>query len=114
MLGGAALDRQALQHADRLISVDAALDQHLKRLAGELIDDVEQLQDASVGGLVKLKIEPPHLVGSLRAQPLRRYSRLPEPSALALGHPQPLLAPQPLRPLAVDLPAGPRPVTMRR
>src|SRR2546423_3484047 len=107
MLGGAALDRQALQHADRLISVDAALDQHLKRLAGELIDDVEQLQDASVGRLVKLKIERPHLIRALRPQPLRRDRRLPQPPALALAlrDPQPFLAPDPLHPLAVDLPA---------
>ncbi len=54
-----------------------------------------------------LEVKRPHVIGALRTQPLCRHGRLPEPAALAptLRHPQPLLAPQPLHPLAVDLPA---------
>jgi transposase InsO family protein len=44
------------------------------------------------------------VVRSLRAQPLGRDGRLPQTLALAptLRHPQPLVAPQPLHPLAFD------------
>src|SRR6516165_3987562 len=107
MRGCAALGGEPLQHAHRLVGVDAALDQHLERLASELIDHVEQLQHPPVGGLVELKIERPHLVGTLRPQALRRNRRLAQPAALALAlrHPQPLLPPQALHPLAIHLPA---------
>src|SRR5450755_2532684 len=43
--------------------------------------------------------------GPLGPQPPGRDRRLPEPAALALRHPQPLLAPQTLHPLAVHIPA---------
>ena len=99
---------EALERRDDRVGVDAALDQHHQRLARELVDDVEQLQRPPVGGLVELEVERPHLVGALGAQPLgrhRRRRRAAGACACALRHPQALLAPQPLHPLAVDLPA---------
>ena len=53
---GAALGDQPLQLAHGLIGVDAALHQHHQRFAGELVDDVEQLDRPPVGGLVELVI----------------------------------------------------------
>src|SRR5437764_2665866 len=107
MLRGAALGSEPLEHADGRVGVDVALDEHLKRLAGVFVHDVEQLQDAPVDGLVELKIERPHLVGPFGPQPLGRDRRLSKASALAppLRYPQSLLSPAPLHPLAVDLPA---------
>ena len=99
--------------ADDGVGVDAARDQHHQRLARELVDDVEQLQRPPVGGLVELKVERPHVIRPLGAQPPGRNRRLAEPPALALAlrDPQPLLPPQPLHPLAVHLPAQlPQPV----
>jgi hypothetical protein len=54
-----------------------------------------------------LVIQRPYLIGALGPQPLRGDRRVAEPLALALTlrHPEPLLAPQALYPLAVDLPA---------
>jgi len=89
------------------VCVDAACDQHRQRLARKLVDDVQQLQRPHVGGLVELKIERPHMVGSLCAQPLGGDRRLAEPPELAsaLRDAQPLLTPQALHPLAIHLPA---------
>ena len=100
------LGGEGLQHADGFVGVDVALDLHHERFAGELVDDVEQLQRPPVRGLIELKVECPYLVGPLGPQPLCRDGRLAQPPALAspLRHPQPLLAPQPLHPLAVHLP----------
>jgi len=56
VLGGAAPGGEALEHGDRLIGADAALDEHLERLEGELVDDVQELQRAAVGGLVELEV----------------------------------------------------------
>ena len=90
-----------------MIGVDPppALDR--QRLTGELVDDVQQLQVVPVSGLVELEVDRPHVIGCLSPQPLRRSRRGPEPLALAalLRDPKPLLAPQPLRALAVQLPA---------
>ena len=105
VLRRAALGGQALQHADGPVSVDAALHQHRERLAGELVDHVQQPDHAPVGGLVLLVVQRPHLPQPLGPQPLDRHRRVTQPPALAfaLGHPQALLAPQALHPLAVDL-----------
>ena len=104
---GRTLGDEALQGADGLVGVDAAVHAHRQRLAGELVDDVQQLEDPPVGGLVKLEVQRPHVIWCLSSQPLGRGRRVAEPLALAaaLGYPQALLAPQPLRALAVELEA---------
>jgi hypothetical protein len=90
-----------------LVGVDASVTLDRECLAGELVDDVQQLQDPPVGGLIKLEVQRPHVIGVLGAQPLGPDGRGPEPLALAspLRHPQALLVPQPLRALAVQRPA---------
>src|SRR5439155_1255046 len=62
---GAALGGQALEHRDGLIGGDAAVDVHRQRLAGVLVDDVEQPQRAAVGGLVVLEVKRPHVIRAL-------------------------------------------------
>ena len=77
-----------------------------KRLAGVLVDDVQELQDPSVGGLVELVVERPDLIGVLGAQALGRHGRLSEALALAPagGNSQALLAPEALHSLAIQAP----------
>jgi hypothetical protein len=101
------LGNQTLEHAHRAIGVDAALDQHRQRLARELINHVQQPDHATVRGLIMLVIQCPYLVRALRPQPLRGNGPVAQTTPLtpALRYPQPLLAPQPLNPLAVYLPA---------
>ena len=79
----------------------------LQRLAGELVDDVQQLQDPPVGGLVELEVKRPHVIGALCSQALGRHGRVAQALALAPAHrhAQALLAPQALHALAVDRPA---------
>jgi hypothetical protein len=104
---GAALGDEAVQDRDGLVGVDAALTLDRERLAGELVHDVQQLQDSAVGGLVVLIVDRSHMIGRLGPQPAGRDSRDPEPLALSPPprHSEPLLAPQPLCAFAVDLPA---------
>jgi hypothetical protein len=54
-----------------------------ERLPGELVHDVQQLQDVPVGGLVELEVKRPHVVGALGSQTARRDRGVPEPLALA-------------------------------
>ena len=86
-----------------------AVDGDGQGFAGVLIDDVEQLQDPPVGGLVELVVQRPHMIGVLGRQPVGRAGRGAEPLAFApLGrHAQAFLAPQPLDGLAVHAPALP-------
>jgi hypothetical protein len=35
--------------------------------AGELVDDIKQLEDPAVGGLVELKVQRPYMIGSVPA-----------------------------------------------
>jgi len=61
-----------------------------------LVDDVQELQDATVGGLVELEVERPDLIGTLGAEAIGRHGRLSEAPALspAGGHAQPLAPPR--------------------
>jgi hypothetical protein len=72
-------------------------------LAGELVDDMQQLEDPAVGGLIELIVQRPDVIGRGGSQSLGRDRRGPEALALAspLRDPEALLAPQPLRALAV-------------
>src|SRR3954447_25399000 len=81
-------------------------DVHRQRFAGELVDDVEQLERAAVDDLVELEVDRPHMTGPLGAQPVGRHRGLAQPLALAPPgwDPQAFLAPDPLHPLAVDHP----------
>jgi hypothetical protein len=71
------------------------------------VDDVEQLQDSSVLGLVELVVQRPHMVGMLSDQPGRWCRGGAQPLTLAPlgGHAQAFLAPPPLDGLAVHPPA---------
>jgi hypothetical protein len=104
---GRALGDEALQRGDGLVGVDAAVTLDRQRLAGEFVDDMQQLEDLPVGGLVKLEVQRPYLVWCLGAQPIGWNRRGPQPLALAasLRRPQALFAPQPLRALAIELKA---------
>jgi hypothetical protein len=107
-LGPAALaGDDPVECADGVVGVDPPVDLDRQRFAGVLVNDVQQLQHPPVDGGVELEIERPRVVGSLRAKPRRWCCRAADalPLALALRHPQPLLAPQPLDLLAVRHPA---------
>ena len=95
---------ELLEDRNRGVGVDAALTAHGERLAGVLVDDVEELEDATVLGLVELEVERPDLVGSLGLQALGRHGRLSDSLSLSPppGDPQALLAPQALDALAVE------------
>src|SRR3954447_10177051 len=103
--GRAALVGEALEHGHGLVGVDAAGDVDRERLAGELVNDVEQLDHAAVGGLIELEVQRPDLIGPLRPQPVGRDRRLAEALALApaSGDPEAFFAPETLDALAVDV-----------
>jgi dienelactone hydrolase len=58
---------------DHPIGIDAALRFHRERLAGELVDDVEQLDRAAVVGDVELEVERPYVIWALRAEAIARH-----------------------------------------
>jgi hypothetical protein len=62
-----ALADEAVEHGHRVVSVDplAALDR--QRLPGELIHNVQELQDPPIGSLVELKSIAPHDLAALLA-----------------------------------------------
>ena len=103
--GRAALGGEPVEHGDGLVCVDASGDVHRERFAGELVDDVEQLQHAAVGGLIELEVQRPHVTGPLGAQPIGGHGRLAEAAAFAAARrdPEAFFAPQALHALAVDL-----------
>jgi hypothetical protein len=76
-------------------------------IAGELVNDIEQLYRSAVVGDVELKVKRPHLIGPLSSQPIARDCRFPASLAFATfgRHPQALFAPEPLGALAVHIPA---------
>jgi hypothetical protein len=52
-------------------------------LAGELVDDVQQLENPAVGGLIELEVQRPHVIGCLGPQPLGWDGRGAEALSLA-------------------------------
>ena len=105
--GPAANGDEPLERDDSAVSVDASFALHLQRLARELVNDVQQLHDPPVSGLVELEVKRPHLVRALRPQTTRRHRRLTQTLALAaaLRDPEAFLAPHALCALAVQHPA---------
>ena len=97
---------QAIEDRDRGVGSDPSPALDRERLTGVLVDDVQELQDPPVGGLVELEVERPDLVGALCSKPIGRDGRVSEALTLspALGDPEALLAPDPLHSLAVELP----------
>src|SRR3954469_17088496 len=115
--GRAALVGEALEHGHGLVGVDAAGDVDRERLAGELVNDVEQLDHAAVGGLIELEVQRPDLIGPLRPQPVGRDRRLAQALALApaSGDPEAFFAPEPLDALGLTWwPSSPRRTCARR
>jgi hypothetical protein len=104
-----------VEAGDGGVGVDGVVHEVGKGLAGELVDDVEDLDHPAGGGDVELVVERPHVVGPGRLQPTRGRRRLAEALALAaLGwHAQALLAPQALDLLAVHPVALPHQHDMR-
>jgi hypothetical protein len=88
---GAALADDLVEHPGRVVGVDRAGHPHRQRLAGVLVDDVEQFQRAAVAGGVELEVQGPDMVGALGPQPLGGHGGLAEPLPLAfpLRHPEP-------------------------
>jgi hypothetical protein len=76
---------------------------------GELVDDVEQANFASVMGALLEEVVGPNVVGVLGPQPDARSVSQPQAGPLGLpgGDLQPLASPDPLDPLVIDQPAGP-------
>ena len=109
VLGHAAQDKQVGQHIDDVDRFEPAGDPNGQALVGELVDDVEQADFASVMGALLDKVVRPDVVGSLSSQPDARSVSQPQPGTLGLpsGDLQPLAPPDPLDPLVVDQPAGP-------
>jgi hypothetical protein len=72
-------------------------------LARELVDDVEQLEHPTVGRLVELEVHRPDHVWGDRTEAAHVDPDAPQgPLALAIGHLQSFLTPQPVDLLVVD------------
>jgi hypothetical protein len=84
---GAALAGDLVEHPGLLVGVDPAGHPHRQRLAGVLVDDVEQFQRAAVAGGVELEVQGPDTVGALGPQPLGGHGGLAEPLPLAFPLP---------------------------
>ena len=89
------------------IGVDAPGGHDRERLPRVLVDDVEQLQDPPVRGLVELEVQRPDVVRPLSPQPHGGHRRVPQTLTLASLHrdAQPFLTPEPLHPLAIHAPS---------
>jgi hypothetical protein len=95
---GPTLGDEPIERGDRLVSIDPAVTLNRQRLAGELVDDVQQLEVVPVGGLIELKVDRPHVIGRLCPKAVGRDRGRPESLALAplARDAQAFLAPQPL------------------
>lgn len=87
------------------IGVDGVTDEIGQRLAGEFVDDVEELDGAARGGDVELVVEGPYVVRVGGSEPAARCRGLTQAPALATlrGHSQAFLTPQTLDLLAIHL-----------
>ena len=108
VLGHAAQDEQVGQHIDDVDGFEPARYPDGQAFVGELVDDVEHAEFASVMGALLDEVVGPDVIGALGPQPDARAVIQPETPALGLlGRDfQPLAPPDPLDPLVVDQPAG--------
>jgi hypothetical protein len=90
------------------VRIELAGDPDRQGLAGELVDHAQHPKLAAIAGPVLDEVVGPDLIWPLRPQPDAGSIRQPQPVPLGLPgrHLQPLPPPDPLDPLAVDLPAG--------
>lgn len=103
---GAPLAGETLEAVDDVIGVDGAVHVDGQALPAVLVDHVQQLQLAAIGGLVELEVHRPHHVRPDRAHRPDRLADAPQRLLpLAVGHPQALFPPQAVDPLPVGLPA---------
>ena len=96
-----------VERGGRGVGGDAPGGHDRQRLPCVLVDDVEQLQDPPVRGLVELEVQRPDVVRPLSPQPHGGHGRVPQTLTLASLHrdAQPFLTPEPLHPLAIHAPA---------
>ncbi|PBA37934.1 hypothetical protein CKJ64_03635 [Mycobacterium avium] len=74
-----------------------------QRLAGELVDDVEETQLAAVDGEVVLVVQRPHVIGAGRRHaPVRRTVAQAQPLAGLRRTLQPFVFPQSVRAFGID------------
>jgi len=109
VLGNAAPDEQIRQRVDDVDRLQSSRHPNGQALVGELVDDVEHADFASIMGAVLDKVVGPDVVAPLRPEPDARSVIQPQASAFRLpgGDLQPLTSPDPLNPLVIDQPAGP-------
>ena len=109
VLGDAAQDEQVRQRIDDVDGFEPAGDADGQALMGELVDDVEHADSASIMGAILDEVIGPHVIAVLGPQPDAGAVIQPKTAALRLpgGHLQPLASPDPLDPLLVNEPAGP-------
>ena len=109
VLGDAAQDEQVRQRIDDVDGFEPAGDADGQALMGELVDDVEHADSASIMGAILDEVIGPHVIAVLGPQPDAGAVIQPETAALRLpgGYLQPLASPDPLDPFGIDEPAGP-------
>jgi hypothetical protein len=92
-----------VETGDRGVGVDGVVDEISEGLAGELIDDVQDLDHPPGGGDIELVVQRPHVIRPGGPEPVGRCRGVAQALAVAaLGrHPQALLTPQTLDLLAV-------------
>ena len=107
--GHAAQDEQVRERIDDVDGFEPAGDADGQALMGELVDDVEHADSASIMGAILDEVIGPHVIAVLGPQPDAGAVIQPKTAALRLpgGHLQPLASPDPLDPLLVNEPAGP-------
>jgi len=102
------LQGKAVKGGHDPVGVDGALHDDGGALPGVLVDDVEQLEGAAIGGGVELEVHRPKSVGGDGPhRPHGGGDATVGLLALAIGHLQAFLPPQALDALVVDAPALP-------
>jgi len=99
---------ELLQHRHHVLGLAAPAHPDRQAEAAVLVDHVQELEPAAVGGGIELEIHGPHLMGMLSTVTPHQAVRRPCPLALPGSGPlQAFLPPEPLHPLVVHAPALP-------